>query len=219
MGIVERAAGLTPVERRLYHAILRAFPARGGPPDLAWIAAEARTLGQEPAAAIAALVAKDVLQVDPATGVITAAYPFSGVPTPHRVTIAGGRTVYAMCAIDALGIPFMLGLDATVESADPVSGELVRIFIGDGVATWAPETARVVVGCAEGDGPTSAVLCPTINFFASVDTAEAYAAAHPEIEGRILEQGAAVESGRCSFGLLLTDADGASCAAACCDGR
>ena len=42
------------------------------------------------------------LDVVPADAADWAAHPFSAVPTQHRVAIAGGRTVYAMCAIDVL---------------------------------------------------------------------------------------------------------------------
>ena len=43
------------------------------------------------------------------------ANPLSAVPTPFRVT-AGGRTLFANCAWDSLGIPAMLDADATVEA-------------------------------------------------------------------------------------------------------
>ncbi|MHA4854887.1 organomercurial lyase [Rhodococcus sp. MSC1_016] len=49
----------------------------------------------------------DVIRLDPA-GRITSAYPFSASPTLHRASIGGGSTVYAMCAVDALGISAML---------------------------------------------------------------------------------------------------------------
>jgi hypothetical protein len=47
---------------------------------------------------------------------IISAYPFSGVPTAHQVLIGGRNLLYAMCAIDALGIPFMLGQGARIRS-------------------------------------------------------------------------------------------------------
>jgi hypothetical protein len=55
-----------------------------------------------------------------------------------------------------------------------------------------------------------------INFFASPASAAAYLAAHPEVDGRILNQEAAVRSGQRSFGTMLTGAEGEPCAAACC---
>src|SRR5258706_507532 len=76
------------------------------------------------AATLADLAGHDLIQRDVATGRIRAAYPFSGVPTPHRVTLsrkaAGSpheradqhkraeQQVFAMCALDALGIPLLL---------------------------------------------------------------------------------------------------------------
>jgi hypothetical protein len=198
--VMERAGTLTPAEQQLHHAILRAFPRLGGAPDAAWLAAHAVQAG----AKVTELAAKDVIQLDPASGVIVAAYPFSGVPTAHKVEIAGGMPVYAMCAIDALGIPFMLGVDAVVRSIDPMTGETIRINVREGTATWEPVTACMFAGCVEGDGPVSQTLCPTINFFVSPASAEAYAAAHPEITGQVLAQAAAVRSGRCSFGELLS---------------
>lgn len=212
---MERVGTLTVAERQLHHAILRAFPRFGGPPPAAWLAEQAETAGPSSRAALEDPAAKDVIQLDPATGVIVTAYPFSGVPTPHRVEVAGGQPVYAMCAIDALGIPFMLGLDATLLSTDPVTSETIRITVCDGAATWQPATACMFAGCISGEGPISRTLCPMINFFASSASAEVYAAAHPEVTGTVLDQPSAVRSGRRSFGEMLSPA-GASCTTDCC---
>ncbi len=86
-------------------------------------------LGLEPEAALAALHDRDLIRRDPATGTIACAYPFSGPPMPHRVAPAGGRAFYAMCAVDVLGIPFLLGRDATITSADSTSREPVRVAV------------------------------------------------------------------------------------------
>jgi hypothetical protein len=213
---MDRTGTLTPQERQLHHALLRGFPHFGGPPPTVWLAEQAAAAGLSPERALGQLAAKEVLQLDPASGAIVAAYPFSGLPTAHRVRINGGEPLWAMCAIDALGIPFMLGEDAEVESRDPITGEPIRITVRAGEATWEPATACVVVGCAEGDGPVSQTLCPTVNFFASPASAEVYAAAHPEVDGQILNQESALRSGVASFGLLLQDEGGGACAEPCC---
>jgi hypothetical protein len=205
----ERVNQLTPAERALHHAILRGFPQNGGPPSLAWLAQQA------PDATLADLAAKDVIQLDPESGAIVAAYPFSGVPTAHLVTVSGGAPVFAMCAIDALGIPFMLGVDATVYSEDPMTRETIRITVRDGQATWEPATACMFAGCVDGAGPIAQTLCPMVNFFVSPASAEAYAAAHPDVRGTILDQAAAVRSGQRTFGAMLTG-EGQSCSDDCC---
>jgi len=48
---------------------------------------------------------------------VVAVYPVSALPTRHRVQLADGRTLYAMCAIDAIGAAFTTNQDATVESS------------------------------------------------------------------------------------------------------
>jgi hypothetical protein len=58
-------------------------------------------------------------------------HPFSAVPTPHRV-VSAGRSWYANCAWDALGIPAALHADGDVESACADCGEPVRLTVRDG---------------------------------------------------------------------------------------
>ena len=48
-------------------------------------------------------------------GAVIAAYPFSLVPTLHRVTIAG-VTAFANCAVDALAVPPMANEPAHISS-------------------------------------------------------------------------------------------------------
>lgn len=143
---------------------------------------------------------RDLIHRDPATGAITSAYPFSGRPTPHRVEVRGGRPVYAMCAVDALGIPFMVGQDATVVSHDPATGEPVRVEIAAGQARWDPPTAVVFVPASDADGPAALTRCPHVNFFHSPAAVDAYLRAHPGVQGHLLTAAEAVEAGRRVFG-------------------
>lgn len=207
----ERAARLRGPEAAFYQAILREFPTRGGAPDAAWLSATAVTHGLDAQATLARFEAADVVVRDPATGAIVSMYPFSDMPTPHRVTVAGGRPMYSMCAIDALGMPFMLGRDAVIESVDPTTGTPIRVEVRDGVARWDPPTAAVLAAAIEeAAGPKATVVCPIINFFATAEAAEAYQRAHPEAGGRVLTQEEAVEHGQRFFGGLLAP-DGPSC--------
>ena len=57
--------------------------------------------------------------------------PFSAVETPHRVE-AAGRSWWANCAWDALGIPAALHVDGRVESACPDCGERVELEVRNG---------------------------------------------------------------------------------------
>ena len=72
--------------------------------------------------------------LDPGTCEVRMANPLSAVETPFRVTV-DGRTLFANCAWDSLGIPAMLGSDATIEaaytSAEEAEGQ-ARYAIVDG---------------------------------------------------------------------------------------
>lgn len=57
--------------------------------------------------------------------------PFSAVETPHRVE-ANGRSWWANCAWDALGIPAALHVDARVESTCPDCAERLELEVRGG---------------------------------------------------------------------------------------
>jgi hypothetical protein len=75
--------------------------------------------------------------------------------------------VFAMRAIDALGIPFMLGTDAVITATDPHTGEPVRVTVTDGTADYQPANAVVVYAATEATGRSVDTCCSTINFFTS----------------------------------------------------
>jgi hypothetical protein len=150
----------------------------GAAPDIAALAAQAAPF--EVSQVLAELADGDFLCLDHA-GQITAAYPFSALPTRHRVQIADKATVFAVCAIDALGVSAMTGLPVVIESADPITGQPITMNVDGASSTWDPATVVVYVGrTGECAGPSASVCCGYINFFAT-----RAAAAHYPAEWRI----------------------------------
>ncbi len=215
-----RIAGVSAPARVVHKAILHGFASTGHAPEPAILAA-AMPADHDVGMLLAELHDHDVIRLDQ-RGRIRAAYPFSGVATVHTVTIAGGPRVYAMCAIDALGVADMLDRDTTISSADPTSGAQIRVEVRGGHATWMPGTAVVVVGsdttaasphgdcCPPDAAGVSAVAaadrcCGVMNFFASPDTAHAWMDGHPEVSGVVLSQEQARRLGVDIFGHLLDD--------------
>jgi hypothetical protein len=189
-------------QRAVHQAVLRAFAATGRAPDPAALEAVAAPLGASARAVLAALAAGDFLTLDE-NGQVDAAYPFSARPTGIEVTLPSGVTVASMCAIDALGIAAMLGCDTVIDSADPVTGDPVRVTVAGGTASWQPESAVVFYGARAGDGPSAAVCCRYLRFFATRENAGAFAARHHEAPGRVLGQQEARALGEEIFGPLL----------------
>jgi hypothetical protein len=201
-----RRARLTEAERELYFWILRRFAGDGRPSSGEVRAAAAQELGLDAEEALATLSREDLVHRG-ADGAISVAYPFSGRPTPHRVTFPTGHEVYAMCAIDALGIAPMFGQTIEIESGDPVSGEKIRARVAsDGAAQWWPEPAVVVAGAFRNQGDACYGCCPALNFFASAANAERWLTKHPEVRGNVISMRTAAAAGRAVFGDVLEEA-------------
>ncbi|MFD8003981.1 organomercurial lyase [Streptomyces mirabilis] len=192
--------------REAQQAVLRHFAATGHAPSIGDLEAAAAAHGRTAAEVVTELSGDDFLILDD-HGRIRAAYPFSAVPTAHRVRLASGREVWAMCAIDALGIPDMLGTDAVITSTDPVTSETITVTSTGGHMTWQPPTAVVYVGQRSCTGPAADVACGALNFFTNRRTARTWAQRHPDYTGNAVEQTQAEVLGRSIFGHLLPAAE------------
>lgn len=85
------------------------------------------------------LKSKDGMVADK-VGRINFIYPVSALKTNHHVTLADGRSFYAMCAIDAIGAAFTFHQDVEVNSVSAVSGEPIYVKIADGkVEDYSPK--------------------------------------------------------------------------------
>lgn len=195
----DRVAGLSDADRRLYRAILGRL-AGGGRPDAKWLTDTGADTGTVDRLAGADLIALD------AGGDVALAYPLSAHPSRHRVELDDGRRLWGCCAIDALGIPAMVGVAGTVVAQTPVGDREVRVQVGPvGEPLADPAEAVVLVGVA-GDGTTACCACPFINFFDSAARASAYQAQHPELTASQLSIMDATIVGRRLFAGLLRDA-------------
>ncbi|MCK2244173.1 MULTISPECIES: alkylmercury lyase family protein [unclassified Crossiella] len=197
-----RATPAEVAERAVHQAILRAFASTGQPPSAARLQQVAAANGATADSILTRLHEADVIRLDQA-GAIRVAYPFSAVPTRHQVRLATGRTVSAMCAVDALGIPAMLGTDATITCIDPVTGERVVVTVHNGGHTWEPASAVVFASAAAGTGPSADCCCDHLNAFVSPATAHHWMSEHPGIPGELLATATAERLGRHIFGTLF----------------
>jgi hypothetical protein len=195
-----RTAQLSEPERELYRAILRRF-ASGEVVRRADLETAARVAGLPVDAAMSRLEELDLVMRDGSTGDVRCAYPFSGTPSPHIVRLAGQEhAMHAMCAVDALGIPFMLRALATVTSADPRTGQEVRVHVDPGGdVRWEPTDAVVVAGGLASAGSASTLCCPIVNFFETRTSADAYLAERPDFDGAILSIPEAIMVSRAIF--------------------
>jgi Alkylmercury lyase len=124
-------SSVEPADLLVRNETYRLFAALGRAPTADEVAEAAGAAAQEVAAAWRRLHDAHALVLDPATGEILMAHPFSAVPTAYRVR-AEARWWYANCAWDAFGVCAALHADGTVETACPDCGEAIRIEVRDG---------------------------------------------------------------------------------------
>ena len=199
-----RRSRLSDSERALYFWILRRF-ADGGRPPREEFGREAERLGLEPQPALATLRREDLVHLG-GDGEVTVAYPFSGLPTAHRVRFPNGQEAFAMCAIDALGIAPMLDQPIEITSRDPLSDEPFHAKLSpDGSASWQPDTAVVVAGVDDRHADSCSGCCPVLNFFASTENAERWLNEHPQVRGEVITIEDAIAAGRAIFADVLTE--------------
>lgn len=131
-------AGLLEVRNATY----RMFVELGRAPSAEEVARAAHRTSTEIEVAWRELHHAHALVLDPATGEIRMANPFSAVPTAYRVQ-AAGRWWYANCAWDALGICAALGTDGRIETSCPDCGDAIAF----GVHDQRPDDERLLFHC------------------------------------------------------------------------
>jgi alkylmercury lyase len=199
-----RQLRLPPALLEFHRVILRAFLANGRPPQQSELRAPAAEFRLELDAAFERLSEEDLVHLD-SDGHIDVAYPFSGRDRGIYVRPSDAPGVWAMCAIDALGIPQMSGLDVVITAADRSSQEPVCVETRGGALSWQPPSA-VVLLANNGCGRTSAeYTCPLITFHVSERNATDYLNSQPGATGRVLSQTEAHDLAGDVFAGLLSE--------------
>ena len=131
---VRRLHGLLPLRQRqrqldselqgVHRAILRSLAATGRPlrsTEIAGLLADG-----EATSALAHLSGQDLIVVDSDSGESIGAYPMTTETTPHRLSV-NGNELHAMCAVDALAVSPMFGVETRIESQCDVTQCPVRL--------------------------------------------------------------------------------------------
>lgn len=199
----ERRA-LDPLLKEVLRTILERFIAHGSPVRFEEVAAllSEREPG-EISAAITRLDEKDLILIQ--DGQVILAYPFAATPTSFQVVLPDGRERYAVCAIDALGVPAMLGQPVVIRSRCHHCQEPLELHVRpDGpvgsrdVMVWVGERGDI-----RQRAYTS--ICLTLNFFRSGEHLRSWLGTHPEVPGAAAVLEEAFKVGAKIFGEWLSD--------------
>lgn len=194
-------AGLGELESRVYRYILARYPLLGRAPSSQEIADALGLKGPKTVRTILKILhALDLVEAD--GGEVRSAYPFSTVATNHIMRFNGwaeSKPVYALCAVDALGIPFMLQRDVSITSSCAHCARPIAIEVRNGAIVAHHPTETVVWAGTTRTGRAATSICPTINFFCSSGHVEAWRRDRPEESGSMLSLGEALYLGRGIF--------------------
>jgi hypothetical protein len=196
---------LSSTEDRVWRSVVEQFVALSRTPAIDEIAAATGLSTDTVAEELAKLCARDVVVLD-RDGRITGAYPFTERSTGHRVAVRG-NTLSAMCAVDALGVGAMLGVDTEIESSCRFCGAPIRAKTGNSgttIAKLSPEETVVWIGYRYADGCAASSICTVIAFFCSDNHLAAWRAFEkPGFDGISLSVDAALQVGMAIFTPML----------------
>lgn len=207
MRMPQKVASLNPDEDRVRRFILNTYPVLGRAPRRREIESAFPQYTNKQIDQICRTLSElDIVYIPKGSDEIAGAYPFIDVRNDHAVRFhwqGKACSAHAMCAIDALGIPFMYATDAEIQSSCAHCQKRIDLIVrGEAITLADPATTVVFVGlrCA---AQAATSLCTTLLFFCSRAHAKAWRAAHGQPAGETLTLGESLALGKEFFANLL----------------
>lgn len=169
LSLVERQKSLDSKQVQVHQAILRTLAEEGRPislPEIADIVGSNRV-----ASTLKALGERDLVILN-REGEIVGAYPITTEKTPHVITI-NGRSIYAVCAFDALAISAMFKKKVIIDSECSMTGKLIQINLSQ-EEILATNLPNIHVGIRMQDPGSCAAesICREMVFLENAEVAE-----------------------------------------------
>ncbi|MFQ6115184.1 MAG: alkylmercury lyase family protein, partial [bacterium] len=172
---------LSSVDVEVWRHIFQSVLKLGTTPTIKEMAISLNRSDKDVIRAIEELESKDHLLRKKGTQEIISIYPFSLTPTEHQIFLDDGRRLFAMCAVDALGMPIMFDRNVKIVSQCEECKQEITIEIKDekivsmshpGIMIWSPRRrgARPAETC-----------CPKVNFFCSNNHLKEWEAKNPNL--------------------------------------
>jgi len=174
----ERQQDLSTAETELHRAILHSFITQGRP--LNRIEISNMWGGSDCDVLLAHLRDKDLLVLDK-QGSISGAYPFTTENTPHCLKVNGHR-VHAMCALDALAVSPLFGLEVQIDSRCAVSHAAIHIHQRDQELLEVTPSNDLLLGIhwQQTSGCAAHSLCREMVFLENLEAAMTWQGLAPE---------------------------------------
>jgi hypothetical protein len=116
---------------------------------------------------------------------IVSIYPVSLKPTEHQIFLEDGTRLFAMCAIDALGMPIMFNKNVRVVSrCEECKSEMVFEIKSEEI-TFMSHPDATICSPKRQVYPAAETCCPLANFFCSKKHADEWIAKNSELINNI----------------------------------
>jgi mercuric reductase len=188
--------------QQLHRAILNSFVEQGRPLPITEAASHLSQHSVEQAFQI--LARNDLIVLDVEQQMIMGAYPLTYEVTPHVIEV-NGHAINAMCALDALSVAPMFGVETGIKSSCAISGSPLTIHMqGEQVVTAVDEGDNLYVGIRwqQPCGAAAHSLCRDMVFLLGEEAAEKWQQ-RSEIEGSVFDLLTAVAIGSAFFRPLM----------------
>ncbi|MCH7973161.1 MAG: hypothetical protein IH949_04620 [Bacteroidetes bacterium] len=193
---------LTEKENEIRKFILTTTPALGQIPQKKEILAFINNLDEiELEYILKKLDDYDIIHLIDNNGTISVAYPFSNFKTKHLINFSDDnyKSVFAMCAIDALGISFMLNKDIIINSECFYSNEKIKIEIMNNKYISINPQGTVVWYDMELSSCATDSQCQNLNFYSSKENCNSWKKIEKSRTGYLLNMNEALYLGSMCF--------------------
>ena len=112
---------------------------------------------------------------------IESIYPVSLKPTEHQILLEDGTRLFAMCAVDALGMPIMFKKNVRVTSRCQECKAEMTFEIKNEHITFMSHPDATICSPKRQVYPAAETCCPLVNFFCSKEHAEEWIAKNSEL--------------------------------------
>jgi len=116
---------------------------------------------------------------------IVSIYPLSLKTTEHQIILEDGTKLFAMCAVDALGMPIMFNKNVKIVSQCEQCKQRITIEIKNGEIASLSHPSLMICSPKSQVYPAAETTCPLVNFFCSKKCADKWITKNPRIINNI----------------------------------
>jgi hypothetical protein len=190
MSIMERlrmecGCELTSEEIEVLRSVFETVLKEGRSPTIQELQSSLKRPTEEIIQILDELEKKDAFLRKKGTQQIISIYPLSLTPTAHKIVLEDGTQLFAMCAVDALGISLMFNRDVKIVSHCEKCRQEITIEIKDEeIASMSNPDLRICSPRSQ-TYPAAKTCCPLVNFFCSKKHADGWMAQNAKMKNSI----------------------------------